>query len=185
MRLHPGRDKLITTDEVNRANSVTPSFPKNLFGNIYPAFPNYINYRANQGSSNYTALALSIRFHKTRFDGQMSYTWSHSIDNQSESLAGTFFDFNTLASAQKADYQFISSFTRQFASGQDRGNSDFDQRHNLVFFGTYSVLLVRAGRATPLLAGLESFCTGSDSIRTSVHSLRTRRLHRASSGTFH
>ena len=142
--------QLITTDEVNRSGSV-PGSPDNIFGNIYPAFPNYINYRANQGSSNYTAMAAAIRFRQRRFDGQISYTWSHSIDNQSEPLAGTFFDFNTLASAQKTDYQFISSFTRQFASGLDRGNSDFDQRHNLVFFGTYQSPIIRPGRFTAFL----------------------------------
>lgn len=118
--------QLIATDVVNR--------------------PDEIDYRANQGSSNYTALAAAVRFRKTRFTGQVSYTFSHSIDNQSEALAGTFFDFNTFASAQKADYQFRSSFTRQFASGLDRGNSDFDQRHNLVFFGAYQAPAAFAGQ---------------------------------------
>lgn len=128
--------QLITTDQVNRAFS-DPVSRDNPYGYLDPNFPNYINYRANQGSSNYTALATTVRFRKARFNGQVSYTWSHSIDNQSESLAGTFFDFNTFVSAQTSEHQFISSFTRQFASGLDRGKSDFDQRQNLVFFGTY------------------------------------------------
>ena len=120
---------LITTDQVNRPNATS--------GYLYPDLPNYINYRANQGKSDYAALVTAVRFRKKRLEGQISYTWSHSIDNQSEPLAGTFFDFNGFTSAQKGDYSFISSFTRQFASTLDRGNSDFDQRHNLVFFGTY------------------------------------------------
>ncbi|MDQ2947438.1 MAG: carboxypeptidase regulatory-like domain-containing protein, partial [Acidobacteriota bacterium] len=128
--------QLITTDEVNRPFSDTAS-SENPFGYSYPNFANYINYRANQGSSNYSALVTAVKLRKTRFNGQVSYSWSHSIDNQSESLAGTFFDFNTFGLAPTAGNQFISSFTRQFASGLDRGNSDFDQRHNVVFFGRY------------------------------------------------
>ena len=142
--------QLITTDEVNRPFSVAGSL-ENQFGYLYPAFPNYINYRANQGSSNYAALAAALKFRKARFDAQVSYTWSHSIDNQSESLAGTFFDFNTFGSAQRSGYQFISSFTRQFASGLDRGNSDFDQRHNLVFFGSFQTPAIRNNRTGSVL----------------------------------
>jgi Carboxypeptidase regulatory-like domain/TonB-dependent Receptor Plug Domain/TonB dependent receptor len=134
--------QLITTDQVNRPNSDAGSDS----GYLYPNLPTYINYRANQGSSDYTALVSAIRLRKRRFSGQVSYTWSHSIDNQSESLAGTFFDFNTFASAQAVGYQYISSFTRQFASGLDRGNSDFDQRHNLVFFGTYQAPTILRSR---------------------------------------
>lgn len=128
--------QLLTTDSVNRPFS-EPTSLGNDFGYLYPGFPDYINYRANEGSSNYTALVAALRFSKTHLSGQVSYSWSHSIDNQSESLAGTFFDFNTFSAAQQTGHPFISSFTRQFASGLDRGNSDFDQRHNLVFFGSY------------------------------------------------
>jgi hypothetical protein len=129
--------QLITTDEVNRTDSVAPFQTNNLFGLFNPALDGYVNYRANQGSARYAALATAIRFRKTRFHGQISYTWSHSIDNQSEPLAGTFFDFNTFAATRVGPSTFTSSFTRQFASSLDRGNSDFDQRHNLVFFVTY------------------------------------------------
>jgi hypothetical protein len=128
--------QLITTDEVNRPFSVTPS-ESNLDGYLNPAIANYINYRANQGSADYSALVTAVRFQRARFTGQVSYTWSHSIDNQSEPLAGTFFDFNTFHAAQTSGSPFISSFTQQFASSLDRGNSDFDQRQNLVFFFTY------------------------------------------------
>ncbi|MDP8982452.1 MAG: carboxypeptidase regulatory-like domain-containing protein [Acidobacteriota bacterium] len=128
--------QLITTDQINRPYSVGIG-PNNPFGLIQPEFQNYINYRANQGSSDYAALVSALRIRSGRFQGQVSYTWSHSIDNQSEPLAGTFFDLNAFGSAQKGSSPFLSSFTRQFASGQDRGNSDFDQRHSLVFYGTY------------------------------------------------
>ena len=142
----------MTTDEVNRPFS-DPTSSDNPFGYLYPDFNNYINYRANQGSSSYSALVAAVHFRMARWTGQVSYTWSHSIDNQSESLAGTFFDFNTFGLAQSAGPQFFSSFTRQFASSLDRGNSDFDQRHNLVFFGTYQTPAMRRGRFTTLLQG--------------------------------
>jgi len=129
--------QLITTDEVNRADSVAPFQANNIFGYLNPALDGYVNYRANQGSASYAALAAAIRFRKTRFHGQVSYTWSHSIDNQSESLNGTYFDFNTFAATRVGPTPSFSSFTRQFASSLDKGNSDFDQRHNLVFFITY------------------------------------------------
>lgn len=129
--------QLITTDQVNRTDSVAPFQVNNRFGLLNPALDGYVNYRANQGSAHYAALATAIRFRKARFHGQVSYTWSHSIDNQSEPLAGTFFDFNTFAATRVGPSSFTSSFTRQFASSLDRGNSDFDQRHNLVFFATY------------------------------------------------
>ena len=128
--------QLITTDQVNRQFSA-PATGGNLTGYLNPAIPNYINYRANEGSSNYGGLVTALRLRKARLHGQISYTWSHSIDNQSESLAGTFLDFNNFAAARQGGDRFISSFTRQFASGLDRGSSDFDQRHNLVFFFTY------------------------------------------------
>ncbi len=128
--------QLITTDQVNRPLSVTPT-ADNPTGYLNPTIGSYINYRANQGSSDYAALVTAIKFQKKHFSGQASYTWSHSIDNQSEPLAGTFFDFNTFQGAQTSGSPFISSFTRQFDSGADRGNSDFDQRHDLVFFFTY------------------------------------------------
>ena len=137
--------QLITTDEVNRQFSV-PASSSNPNGYLNPAIGNYIDYRANQGSSDYAGLVTALRFRKARFIGQVSYTWSHSIDNQSEPLNGTFFDFNTFSNASQGPYQYISSFTRQFASDLDRGNSDFDQRNNFVFFFTYQTPRVSSDR---------------------------------------
>ena len=143
--------QLITTDQVDRPFS-GPMSAGNPAGYLNSTLLNYINYRANQGSSDYAALMTSVRFRKARFNGQVSYTWSHSIDNQSEPLAGTFFDFNTFGAAQTAGSPFISSFTRQFASSLDRGNSDFDQRQNLVFFFAYQApSIVRSGRIGVLM----------------------------------
>ena len=57
---------------------------------------------------------------------QVSYTWSHAIDNQSDVFEGLRTDPRTRAFA-------LSTFTRQFDARVDRGNANFDQRHNLVF----------------------------------------------------
>ena len=127
--------QLITTDEVNRPYSI-PISQESPIGRLNPSL-DYSNYRANQGSANYSAMAVAFRFRKARVSGQVSYTMSHSMDNQSEALDGTDFNFNTLRSAQAGGGSYTSSFTRQFASSLDWGNSDFDQRQSAVFFFTY------------------------------------------------
>ncbi len=121
--------QLWTTDTVNRNDAVFGADNPNL-GTIY--------YRGNQGNSDYYALASTLRFHRQRWSGQMSYTWSHSIDNQSDPLAGIFEDYNLFKNPNFPNLQ-LAAFSGQFASQADRANSDFDQRHNLVFFGFYQL----------------------------------------------
>ena len=78
---------LITTDIINRefttadGNRVNPNLPD-------------INYRANQGFSDYNALTVVARYRWSRGYLQGSYTWSHYIDNQSDPLTGDFFDLS-------------------------------------------------------------------------------------------
>ena len=82
-----GRD-LITTDIVNRA--LAPgAFSK---GTLNPNLPP-IDYRSNQGDSDYLAISGVVRYRSSRLSTQLSYTLSHSIDNQTDPLAGDFFDF--------------------------------------------------------------------------------------------
>ena len=131
-----GRE-LWSTDLVNRFFSVVPS-PANNNGRYNPNFED-IDYRANQGASDYAAFAATVRFHRSRLDGQASYTWSHSIDNQSDPLAGVFEDYNQSNLSQKPQGITQAAFTRQFDSHADRADSDFDQRHNLVVFAIYSI----------------------------------------------
>jgi hypothetical protein len=129
--------RLWATDVVNRIYSIVPpSYFDNPSAVNDPGYGN-IDYIANQGSSGYQALTATVRFRGARLNGQASYSWSHSIDNQSDPLAGAFANYNTSNSAAKPDDAIRASFTQQFASSASRGNSDFDQRQNLVFFAIY------------------------------------------------
>ena len=123
--------KLITTDIINRDFS-TPG------GRFNPNLPD-IAYRANQGSSDYNALTAVARYRTSRGLIQGSYTWSHSIDNQSDPLIGDFFNLNFTEIQSAAASLGRSSFSEQFNPRADRGNSDFDQRQNLVIFSYWNI----------------------------------------------
>jgi Carboxypeptidase regulatory-like domain/TonB-dependent Receptor Plug Domain len=124
-----GRD-LITTDVINRDFTVAGGRANPDLGNI--------NYRANQGFSDYNALTAVVRYRWGSGFLQASYTWSHYIDNQSDPLVGDFFDlsFTAITSGSTSGR---AAFTQQFNPNADRGNSDFDQRHNLVLFSYWSL----------------------------------------------
>jgi len=121
---------LLTTDIINRDFTTTSGRPD-------PQIPYDVEYRAPQGSSSYQALTAAARLRTGWAQAQISYTWSHSIDNQSEPLAFDTFNlyFTQLTSGTTAR---VSAFSRQFDSSADRGTSDFDQRQNLVFFSVWS-----------------------------------------------
>lgn len=126
---------LWTTDLVNRLNSVP-----GLLGRYNPN-PDLedLYYRGNQGSSDYWAATTTVRFQGERLSGQVAYTWSHTIDNQSDPLVGVFENYNQNGAAQ-ADYpKELPAFARQFDSNADRANANFDQRHNLIAYVVYEV----------------------------------------------
>ncbi|HSB13905.1 MAG TPA: carboxypeptidase regulatory-like domain-containing protein [Bryobacteraceae bacterium] len=151
--------KLITTDWVNRSFSFPPS-TSNPDGRLNPALPP-IFYRANQGSSNYHAMSALVRYRARWSQLQLAYTWSHAIDNQSEPLARLFFDLSATRATAGSGRGIISAFARQFDSGVDRSNSDFDQRHNLVFFSTWELpgygRLLRGWRFSQMVAFRSGF----------------------------
>jgi hypothetical protein len=128
-----GRE-LLTTDLVNRALSVPPVPFKNPDGISNPQFP-MVAYRANQGLSDYYGVQAVARYRSSRLQLQASYTWSHAIDNQSEPLAGEFFDF----SFPTGNPTPVAAFTRQFDSNADRANADFDQRDNVVAYAVWEI----------------------------------------------
>ncbi len=127
--------KLIAADEINRALSD----PRNTANNqrIHPTLT-AISYRGNQGSSDYVSLQTSARQRLSRgVQFQVSYTYSRTRDNQSDPFRNPSLDFSVPAAKRLGDpglTQILhSTFTRQFDSSLDRGLSDFDQNHNLVF----------------------------------------------------
>ena len=89
-------------------------------------------YLTNMGSSNYHGLLLTLDknlSHGLRFE--FNYTWSHSIDNSSQSANN-----NSLFSATG----FICDVLRPRAC---RGNSDFDVRQEITSYVTYDLPIGR------------------------------------------
>ncbi|MBV9084401.1 MAG: hypothetical protein JOZ62_17135, partial [Acidobacteriaceae bacterium] len=71
------------------------------------------------GSSLYHSLQASLKYASNRMTAQLSYTWSHSIDDSSSSLGGASFG-NSNANPPYFDVRL------------GRGSSDFDVRHVLT-----------------------------------------------------
>lgn len=117
---------LVTTDLINRNNLPNTKLPQIL-------------YRANEGLSSYHALGVSARYGSSRAQFHAAYTWSHNIDNQSEPLAGDFYDLLPTRAGASQVTPLPIAFSEQFNSRGDRGNSDFDQRHNLVLLGIWQL----------------------------------------------
>jgi Carboxypeptidase regulatory-like domain/TonB-dependent Receptor Plug Domain len=134
---------LITTDVINRSFST-------LDGRYNNDLPD-VAYRANQGFSDYNALTAVVRYRNSRGMVQGSYTWSHSIDNQSDPLVGDFFNltFTSIQTGQGSAQR--STFSEQFNPNADRGNSDFDQRQNLVLFSYWNLPSPFAGSKPRIL----------------------------------
>ena len=152
--------RLWTTDDVNRFDSVIPNQanPNGRY-NTNPEFAD-IDYLGNQGASDYTAFTSALRFHRRRLNGQISYTLSHSIDNQSDPLAGIFEDYNQAGIANKPDSPIVRPASHASSTAaQIVGIPIFDQRRNLVFFAVYSL-------PTKLLRGWEM--SGLGAIRSGL-----------------
>ena len=117
--------RLITTDIINRDFST----PTGRYTNVVPN----IDYRNSDGTSDYNALTALVRYRTARAFVQASYTLSHTIDEQSDALTGDFFNLNfTDAVAGSTATSGKATFAQQFDINADRGNADFDQRHNFV-----------------------------------------------------
>jgi hypothetical protein len=122
--------RLLTTDVVNRHFSTT-------LDRYNSSLPDIL-WRSSQGDSNYDAVTAIARYRSRRGSLQLSYTWSHYLDNQSDPLAGDFFDLSFVNTAAAGNSSAQGAFTRQFDSHGDHANSDFDQRHNLVFYSWWN-----------------------------------------------
>ena len=134
--------KLMATDLVNRG-----------FSRANLELPD-LSYRSNLGTSNYTAATAVVRYRGRRRHWQAAYTWSHTIDNQSDALAGEYGDLFFAGSGSASRPLSRAAFARQYDSRADRGNSNFDQRHNLVLFAVVELPSpARGTRGAPLLRG--------------------------------
>lgn len=124
--------RLITTDLVNRQFTTDTGD-----GRPNESLPD-IAWRSSQGLSDYYALNTLARYRVGQLELQAAYTWSHSIDNQSEPLIGDFFnlDFTAIGAASTTGEE-RSAFAQMFNSNGDRGNSDFDQRQNVFLLGVW------------------------------------------------
>jgi hypothetical protein len=121
---------LIDTDVLNR-NAVNGSAPNFSLPQI--------SYRGNQASSIYAALSLSAQYSAPYGAIRAFYTWSHSIDDQSDALLGDFFDLGFSNQTDRTPKQYYGAFTLPNTPGADRGNSDFDQRQNFVVFSYWDL----------------------------------------------
>jgi hypothetical protein len=125
--------RLVTTDLVNQAQSGNSA-------RLNPALP-ALWYRSNSGSSDYTALGATVRYQSAHADFQASYSWSHSIDNQSDAMIGDPFSLTRFNPENAGSGQSAT----QFNSRADRGSSDFDIRHNFVFYSIWYVPRLHSG----------------------------------------
>jgi Carboxypeptidase regulatory-like domain len=114
-------------DDLLRRDMLTPGMGGNT------AFA-YLDVVTNQGWSNYNA--LQAQFKQRPWHGlQMlaSYTWSHAIDNGS-------------------NVNLPNPYWTVYNPNLDRGNSDFDMRHNFSAAFTYDVPTVQRSGLTKALS---------------------------------
>ena len=127
---------LFSTDAINR--SVDSGRPGSSLPDVY--------YRENDAQSHYAALTASVRFQATRAGARVYYTWSHSMDNQSDPLLGEFFDLGFSNQNDRGGEKYYGAFTLEGNPEADTGNADFDQRHNFAAFSYWDLPAIRTSR---------------------------------------
>jgi hypothetical protein len=140
--------KLISRDLINRYVVGVPMANEKIFEDTY---------LSNAGNSNYLALELGLRrrfSHGLQY--QISYTYSHAIDDQSDIFEG-------VRTRPAPALPVLSTFTLPLDSRVDRGNANFDQRHNLVFNAIWDLPRphLRIGWAEWLLSGWTTSVIGA------------------------
>jgi hypothetical protein len=127
--------RLIGTDRINRR----PAGDSGSVGWLSSQLPVDTTYRSNFGASSFHALTATGHYRAGWAQFHAAYTWSHSIDNQSDPLQGTFDDLNLFRGFNAAGSGNVAALTQESDSRLDRGSSDFDQRHNLVFLSIWEL----------------------------------------------
>jgi hypothetical protein len=164
--IYSNGDELVTTDIVNRL-----ILPTSRTERVAEKIPYPVQYRGNQGSSEYKAIAAMTTFRTRTAHVQVAYTLGHSWDNQSDPLRGDFFDFNLLRSGGRQTLtdpvptEIASTFTRQFNPDFDWGSSDYDQRHSVMCAGYFEIPRpIETGWLNPVLRGWQmGFIAGARS----------------------
>lgn len=133
---------LYATDIVNRQTGFFP--PANGLPDI--------DDRTNQAFSDYAGMSLAVRYRTGRITLNSSYTWSHSIDNQSDPLQGQYFDFGFSNQTDRTGQQYVGAFSLPGDTRIDRGNSDFDQRQNFVGWAVIALPGPASRQWQPLLS---------------------------------
>ncbi len=119
-----GYNLLIQSGFVNAFLSNRSQFP-NGFGGLplTPPDPRFsaVTEMTNSGISRYDGLSLQFRrVLGWGFQGQISYTWSHALDDVSNASSGLYYSYSSLtvigSPSVRASY----------------GNADYDVRHNVV-----------------------------------------------------
>jgi len=147
--------RLITSDIVNRqfTNDVTAD------GRPNENLPD-VEWRSSQGTSDYTALTALARYRVRTLQLQASYTWSHSLDQQSDPFGAEVVNLQFTTVGGSSNASFRSSFAQQFNNRADRGNSDFDQRQNLFLMGIWQSDFRRIALRGWQISWLAAFRTG-------------------------
>src|SRR5262249_9726241 len=106
----------------------------NSHGRLNPNFGDILYY-ATEGHSNHWAVQTSLNRRWGRgVQFQISYTYARTKDVQSDPLVvpGNTLVGNPASRLAASNLGTSPAFVRQFDPSFDFGNSDFDQRHNLV-----------------------------------------------------
>jgi hypothetical protein len=132
--------RLVTNDLLNWQKIDNPALPP-------------IAWLGSEGLSDYYSLNLAARWRGRQGFLQAAYTWSHALDNQSDPLSGDAFDLLFVNVGRVASHLTRPGFSLSGDSRADRGNADFDQRHTLVFYGSWSPSVTVRGIGGGLLKG--------------------------------
>lgn len=92
-----------------------------------------INRRGSGGESNYNAMNIRYDIQDIRHSGltlRANYTWSHAIDELSDTFSASFNQFNL-------------GYTNPFQPMGDYGNANFDNRHRIALTAVYDIPFAR------------------------------------------
>jgi outer membrane receptor protein involved in Fe transport len=104
----------------------------------------YINFRTGGGFSHYNALNARMEMNNFKKQGltlRANYTWSHAIDN----LSNTFSETNS----GSGNLGFLDPLN----PGLDKGSADFDVRHRFTVVGIYEVPYKSSNKVLQNVAG--------------------------------